>query len=172
MSTPTGSELQTRSLVKRIAAPFIQQVRLIATSGLTLRKLVLTLCVGGAMGILPLVWGTSFICFWLAHRFGLNHLVLQSINYLLYPLQIALLIPFCKLGLLLVPWGPTVAPDQLLTLAHSGLAAAFTLLLWLSCKALIAWLVTVPAASLLVYLLLLQTVVRRREADSAVVTGL
>jgi hypothetical protein len=123
-----------------------------------------TLCIGLAMGVLPLIWGTSLICLWLAHRFRLNHLVLQSVNYLLYPLQIALLIPFCKLGLRLIPWGPSLLPDQLSSFTQTNVAGAFSLLLLLTFKALLAWLVTVPPLALVIYCTLLVTVVRWREA--------
>lgn len=123
-----------------------------------------TLCIGLAMGVLPLIWGTSLICLWLAHRFRLNHLVLQSVNYLLYPLQIALLIPFCKLGLRLIPWGPSLLPDQLSSFTQTNVTGAFSLLLLLTFKALLAWLVTVPPLALVIYCTLLVTVVRWREA--------
>lgn len=121
--------------------------------------------------MLPLLWGTSLICLWLAQRFRLNHLVLQSVNYLLYPVQLALLVPFCKLGQLLIPWGPSVAPDQLLTVHHTGVFAALSLLLWLSYKALLGWLITVPPVTLLVYLVLTR-VAKRLESGAVDVAGL
>jgi len=163
MSMLTGSETGKRPVPQKLLDQVRYHIKALASSGLSPRRLALTLCIGGALGLLPLIWGTSLICLWLAHRFRLNHLVLQSLNYLLYPVQIALLIPFCKLGLLLVPLGPTVLPDQLSHLSEAGLSGAFWLLLWLTLKALLAWLVTVPPAALLVYQILLVTVVKRRE---------
>lgn len=163
MSMPTGSDTGKDPFCQRLLNPIRRHLKLIATSGLSPRSLAQTLCIGGALGVLPLIWGTSFICFWLAHRFRLNHLVLQSINYLLYPAQLALLVPFCKLGLIMIPWGPVMLPDQLSLLLQTGLSGAIWLLLWLTLKALLAWLVTVPPAAFLVYLLLLGTVVKRRE---------
>ena len=160
----SGFEHTVSPLRQRILEPLTQRCRMIATSGLAPRKLAQTLCIGGALGVLPLIWGTSLICFWLAHRFRLNHLVLQSVNYLLYPVQLALLIPFCKLGLLLIPWGPTVLPVQLSNLTQTGFSSAFPLLLWLTFKALLAWLITVPVLTLTVYLMLLGTVIKWREA--------
>lgn len=161
MSIMTGSEPVGRPLRQRLLEPLTQRCKAIATSGLSPRQLTLTLCIGGALGVLPLIWGTSLICFLLAHRFRLNHLVLQSVNYLLYPVQLALLIPFCKLGLLLIPWGPAVLPDQLSTLTQTGISGAFSLVFWLTFKALLAWLITVPMLSLAMYLILLGTVNRR-----------
>jgi hypothetical protein len=168
MSIPTGSDTGKSSLRLQVLDRVRQRLKLLATSGLSPRSLALTLCIGGALGVLPLIWGTSFICLWLAHRCRLNHLVLQSVNYLLYPVQIALLVPFCKLGLWLVPFGPTVMPDQLSHLVQAGLSGTLWLVLWLTLKAVLAWLVTVPPVALLVYLLLLITVVKRREAALSV----
>lgn len=167
----TGFDTEHRILVQWIFKQITQRLKLIAGSGLSPRSMVLTVCIGGAMGLLPLIWGTSLLCLWLGQRFRLNHLVLQSINYLLYPVQLALLVPFCKLGTLLILWGPSIAPDQLLTVHHAGVFSALSLLLWLSFKALLAWLITVPPVALLVYLLLTR-MVKRLESGSAVVAGL
>jgi len=138
-------------------------MKVIACSGLTPHKLTQTICIGVALGLLPLIWGTSVLCFWLAHSFRLNHLVLQSINYLLYPLQLALLVPFCKLGLILIPWGPNLQPEQLLSMSLSDLNSLPALIFWLTVKALAAWLVTVPPLVLLAYLILRVTVIKWRE---------
>lgn len=148
----------------------IRPLKLIVTSGLSPRRLALTICVGSTIGVLPLLWGSSLLCLWLAQRFRLNHLVLQSINYLLYPVQLALLLPFCKLGLLLLPFGTTATPEQLghlLTVFPTGITQMLPLILWLTCKAVVAWLITVPPLGLLVYLVLLVTVVKRKETASA-----
>jgi hypothetical protein len=135
---------------QRIAAPVRQRLQVIMTCGLTPRKLALTLCIGVALGVMPLVWGTSLICFLLAHIFGLNHVALQSVNYLLYPAQLALLAPFFKLGTRLFPWGPQL-PQHLFSslLSNPGLSS-LELLGWIMLKSLAAWLVTVfPAAVLM-----------------------
>lgn len=156
---------------QRILKPLAQRCKVIATSGLAPRELAGTVCLGAALGVLPLLWGTSLICLWLGRRLRLNHLVLQSVNYLLYPLQLTLLLPFCRLGRLLLPWGPELAPEQLLSIPVSGVAGLLPLLAWLSFKALLAWLITVPPVVLLLYLLLAR-LPQRTGSGSAVVAGL
>jgi len=156
---------------QRILNPLAQRCKAIATSGLAPRELAGTVCLGAALGVVPLIWGTSLICLWLGRRFRLNHLVLQSVNYLLYPLQLALLLPFCRLGRLLLPWGPELAPEQLLSVPASGVAGLLPLLAWLSFKALLAWLITVPPVALLLYLLLVR-LLQRTGSGAAVVAGL
>ena len=84
------------------------------------------------------------------HLFRLNHVALQSINYLLYPLQLALLVPFFKLGSRLFPWGPPV-PPLLLSSMTKNPAASLSLLGWITLKSLAAWLFTVLPVVLLAY---------------------
>lgn len=163
MSIVTGSDLNAGSAPVQLLGPLRNRIRCIARSGLSPRALLLTVCIGVAVGLLPLVWGASLLCLLLAHLFRLNHLVLQSVNYLLYPLQLALLIPFCKLGLAWFPWGPALPADRLASLLHDQSADRLTLFFWLSIKAVGAWLLTVPPLVILIYLALLFTLVKRYE---------
>lgn len=135
------------------------------TCGLTPQKIALTLCIGTALGIMPLVWGTTLICFLLAYLFRLNHVALQSVNYLLYPVQLALLVPFFKLGAWLFPWGPPVPPSMLATMTRNPLSS-LNILGWITLKSLAAWLVTVLPAALLAYGIL-RTAASRKIAQTS-----
>lgn len=156
-----------KQLWQRIALPFVKRLQSIMSSGMTPQKLALTLCLGSALGTMPLVWGTSLVCLLLAHLFRLNQIALQSVNYLLYPLQLALLVPFFKLGAWLFPWGPQVTPHMLAALLRSPGLSSCTLLGWITLKSLAAWLVTVLPAALLAYGILTLTAAGRREANKA-----
>src|SRR5690349_7294474 len=123
MCTGTGYRVvSTQRLVcfrRRIVSPVLKRIQGVMTCGLTPRKLAMTLCVGAAVGVMPLLWGVTLICIMLAHILRLNQVALQSINYLLYPLQLALLVPFFKLGEWLFPWGPPVPRHLFFTLTRS-----------------------------------------------------
>ncbi len=147
----TGSNCSGQQWARWLIAPMVQRVRVIMTSGMTPHKIALTLCLGIAVGLLPLLWGTSLLCILLAQIFRLNHLALQSVNYLLYPLQLALLVPFFKLGARLFSWGPPVPSNMLASLISSPSVASLHLLGWITCKSLAAWLVTALPAALLAY---------------------
>lgn len=136
-------------------------------SGLTPHKLALTLCLGLAIGVLPVLWGATILCAVCGHCFRLNHVALQAVNYLAYPLQIALFIPFCLLGQRLFPWGPAIPPAILATLLHGHLATSMHLLGWITIKAITAWFVTAAplAASLYFPLTML---FRKRFAPASV----
>jgi len=125
----------------------------ILSSGLRPQQLLLTSCIGIGVGTLPLLWGSSLLCLLIAKRLQLNHLVLQSLNYLLYPLQLSLLLPFCSLGMRLFPWGPALPADGLFSLLHRHADNRLLLLLLLNLKALGAWLCAVPPLLVLGYLL-------------------
>jgi uncharacterized protein (DUF2062 family) len=157
-SNGTGAQ-RLMGLWRRIVSPIINRLQAILRCGLTPQKLALTLCIGTALGVMPLLWGTTLICVMLAHLFRLNQVVLQSINYLLYPVQLALLVPFFKLGTWFFPWGPPVLP-QLNTAMIRNPMSSLSILGWITLKSLAAWLVIVPPAALLAYMIL-RAVVRK-----------
>jgi uncharacterized protein (DUF2062 family) len=146
-SSPSGS---LRQLWLRISSPVVKRLRVIVSAGLTPKKLAQTLCIGTALGILPLLWGTTLICLIVAHTLKLNHVVLQTINYLFYPLQLVLLFPFFKLGIWLFPWGPPLPSQLLATLMHRPLSSLH-LLGWITFASLAAWLLTVVPVMMLGY---------------------
>lgn len=145
---------------QRMVSPVVKRAQGIVTCGLTPQKLAMTLCFGTAFGTIPLVWGTSIICLILAKILRLNHVALQSVNYLLWPVHLALLIPFFKLGTLLFPWGPVLPDHQLSAIVHSPGLITLNIFLWLTLKAVAVWLMTVIPIALLAYLILRATVLR------------
>jgi uncharacterized protein (DUF2062 family) len=68
------------------------------SQGLSYRKIALSISVGVVMGTMPLVWGSCLICVVVGWWWRLNHPLIQLVNYLLYPLQIALFFPFFYWG--------------------------------------------------------------------------
>ena len=146
---PTTAHLQ--GVWARIAAPGLKRMQSVLSCGLTPQKLALTLCVGSALGVMPLLWGTSLLCILVAYIFRLNQVALQSVNYLLYPIQLALLLPFLKLGIWLFPWGPVLPQQIFTTLFHDPGAYSLKILCWITLKSLAAWLITVIPTVLIAY---------------------
>ncbi|BCS53375.1 DUF2062 domain-containing protein [Geobacter sp. SVR] len=131
--------------------------------GLTPDKLALTLCIGLAVGVLPVLWGATLLCMGIGQRLRLNHCVLQAVNYLLYPLQIALFVPFCLLGERFFPWGPRIPENLFPALLAGRPSAGLHLLAWVAVKAVAAWFVTAVPLSACLYPPLL-AVLKRRNA--------
>jgi uncharacterized protein (DUF2062 family) len=96
------------------------------SQGTTPRKLAITCALGIVIGIFP-VWGiTTWICLGLAIIFRLNVVVIQLINYLFFPIQLALILPFINTGIWLFDLPPfPYDSDQLLEMFRTD----FTLIL-------------------------------------------
>lgn len=131
----------------------------IALQGTTPQQLALTIALGVAVGIVPCVWGATPLCALLALRLRLNQIAIQAVNYLVYPLQIALFLPFCALGAAIFPWGPALSVKAL----RADLSGNLLLLLVATLKALGAWLLLAPFLAGALYLLTLPVVQWRRS---------
>jgi len=79
---------------RRVVEPLVAQL----TQGVTPEKIALTLAVGLALGVFPILGSTTALCALAGIALRLNQPLIQLINYLAYPLQFALLIPFYRLG--------------------------------------------------------------------------
>lgn len=66
--------------------------------GISPEKMALALAIGITVGILPLLGATTLLCTLLAFRFKLNMAFLQLVNYIVYPIQLVLYIPFLRIG--------------------------------------------------------------------------
>lgn len=132
-----------RNLIKNI---FVQ--------GVSPRKLALTISLGIFIGTVPLLWGSTLICAVLAVAFRLNQLSIQAANYLVYPLQIALIVPFYRMGARIFPWGPSVSLDIVSKGMKNDWAGNFVPIAAATLKASAAWfLIASPLAAVLFFLL-------------------
>ena len=155
--------MQLKGLVQGIAGKGVLLLKRVFQGGLTPQKLAQTLCLGTATGIMPLLWGTTILSALFAALFKLNQAAMQALNYLCYPLQLALFIPFCQLGGYIFPWGPAVSVDVLSSALHGHLGAALSLVGWATVKALGAWLLTAAPLALIAYPLVKVALKRRGE---------
>ena len=124
-------------------------VKKVAVQGISPHELALTIALGIAIGIIPIVWGATLICAGLAYLFRLNQPGIQAANYLAYPLQIALFLPFYRLGARMFPWGSSLSGG--LNIFHMAMATL---------KALAAWLLIAPPVAILLYFVLLPILTR------------
>ena len=74
--------------------------------GTSAEKIALTLSLGVVIGIFPIVGLTAFFCLLLGHRFNLNHVLLQTVNQIVCPLQIVLVLFFVRAGEILYGASP------------------------------------------------------------------
>ena len=67
--------------------------------GITPEKISLSIGFGFILGVFPMIGTTVILCTIATFIFRLNIIAVQIINYLVYPLQFILLIPFIQIGL-------------------------------------------------------------------------
>jgi uncharacterized protein (DUF2062 family) len=77
-----------------VIAPIVAQL----TQGVTPEKIAFTLALGIALGVFPILGSTTVLCAIAGVLVRLNQPIIQAINYLVYPLQLVLLIPFYRVG--------------------------------------------------------------------------
>ncbi len=78
----------------RVAAPVLEQL----TQGLSPEKMALTIGVGLAIAVIPVVGVTTMMSFLAAWALKLNQPVIQAINWSSYALQLLMIFPFIRLG--------------------------------------------------------------------------
>jgi hypothetical protein len=139
------------------------KLRSLLTSGLSPRKLALTISFGAATGVMPLPWGTSILCAAWAGLLRLNQGAIQAVNYCCYPLQIALFVPLCRLGELIFPWGPQVSLAVLKRALRGDLGLSANIIGYGIARGIGAWLVTVVPLMALGYPVLVKMLLRRQE---------
>jgi len=126
--------------------------------GVTPNRLSFALALGLTLGVIPSLWGASLLCFFFAARFGLNQVVVQLANYLVYPLQFLLFVPYFKLGSSL--FSSQLFPEDLTTLITMLKTSPLDFLhkFWqANLQAIAVWMLTTPllwGGSCLVFLLL------------------
>jgi hypothetical protein len=79
---------------RRVMAPIVAQLK----QGITPGKVALTLALGGVLGIFPILGASTPLCAIAGVWLRLNQPLIQLVNYLAYPVQLALLIPFYRAG--------------------------------------------------------------------------
>ena len=142
----------TGGVVSRWAEPVVAAIRSSLRQGLTPEGIALSLAVGAAVGLFPLVGTTTLLGLALGSALRLNLPLLQAANWLVYPLQLALVLPLVRLG-------ERLAGASLVTLAplvRGGL------------HGVLGWVGVAPLAALVVYALALPLLraAARREASA------
>jgi len=124
--------------------------------GITPHKIALALVLGVLLGVIPLIGASTTLCALAALALGLNLPLIQLVNYLVYPLQILLLIPFVQAGQWLFRQPPLpFSLTQIKTMMEAGLWKAIVDLWDYAMHGLIAWLLIGSLAGLLSYVSLL-----------------
>lgn len=146
------------------------------SEGMTPHKIALTLALGVMLGATPVLGTTTILCALVAVVLRLNLPLIQAVNFLAYPLQLLLLIPFMQAGQWIFHQPPLpFTRSQLLELLHSGFRHALEQLWLYSLHGMVAWLLLGGAGAALIYLILRPllgyTLARRSAGNKPAVNG-
>lgn len=152
-------------LNRKVIRPLLELLR----QGATPEKLALSVALGVVFGLLPAIGWNTAMCALAAFLCKLNLPAIQLVNYSLYPIQLALILPFFRMGerLFRAPHLPVSIP-QIYALIHTSVWDAVRLLWTTTWHALVVWALLAPFVSVAVYFALVpafRRVVRRQRAS-------
>jgi len=141
----------TPGIFKRyVSSPIISLLK----QGLTPQILAMSMASGIIIGTFPLVGTTTAICTMAAILFRMNLLVTQLGNWLVYPIQLLLIVPFIILGKHLFGSPSTLDPSHIVTLLQTDLWTTLRLFSKMLLHAVIAWMLCAPFAFAAIYIVL------------------
>jgi hypothetical protein len=163
---PTGRESFWR---RRVVAPVLAQL----TQGVTPDRIALTLAVGTACSLLPFLGFTALLNLGVGLWLRLNQPILQTLNQLLGPLQLVLIIGYVRVGEVIWRAAPMPLSVGILMKAFKDDPWAFVQRFgWTGVHAATAWLISVPLIVATLYYalrpVLRRLAVRRGQATSGV----
>ena len=151
---------------RRLVRPILE----LLWQGVTPEKIALSLVLGVTLGVFPVLGSTTLLCAAAAIVLRLNLPAIQLVNYFAYPLQIALLIPFFRLGEKLFRSAPfAISVPQLYAMIRADMWHAIVSLWTTTWHAVMAWCLVAPVFVALTYVLvavLLRRVWRQQVAQN------
>ncbi len=130
---------------RRIIAPLIALLK----QGITPQKMALSLAFGLVLGIFPVLGSTTILCALAALIFKLNLPAIQIVNYLIYPMQLLLLMPFIRLGEKIFRAQPIpFSVGDMVAMFRHNMTGTIAMLWTTTLHAIVAWLLVGP---LLIY---------------------
>lgn len=153
-------------LYRKLVKPILDLLR----QGITPEKIALSIALGAAIGVLPALGTTTALCAIAALVLRLNLPAIQIVNYFVYPAQIALLLPFFRLGeWLFRARHLPLSISQIYEMIHGGTWNAIKFLWTTAWHAIVAWALLAPLFVALVYVILTPLLRRalRRQSIAA-----
>ncbi len=136
---------------------FLQQrlvdpIKELLVQGITPEKIALSLALGVVIAVFPVLGSTTLLCMATALLLGLNLPLLQLLNWLMYPVQLALIVPLMRAGahLFRTPPLPFSLP-QMLMMFRADWSHTLRMLRVSALQATAVWLLCAPIAIAVLY---------------------
>lgn len=121
-------------------------------SGRSPRAVSASVALGSVLGLFPIPGVATFMCLGAAVALRLNPVVLQAVNFAVYPLQVGMLGVYYALGnLWFGPIGALQEMSRLPELAGQGLLSGLQSVGHIALPVIGAWLLTGPLIGLILY---------------------
>jgi uncharacterized protein (DUF2062 family) len=142
-------------MISQVKAKILKLIQKLFKEGMSVKKISLSIALGIALGIFPVLGATSILCAVAAFIFRLNLPAIQVVNYVVYPLQLILLAPFYGAGRwLFQSRSLPLAEENIIDLLKNDFWGNMVKLWDLTLYAAFAWLLISPFLILLLYGLL------------------
>jgi uncharacterized protein (DUF2062 family) len=133
---------------RRVIVPIVAQL----TQGVTPEKIALTVALGIALGIFPILGSSTALCAIAGIMIRLNQPIIQAVNYLVYPLQLVLLIPFYRAGEHLLGRAPIpLSITLLIDRFRADTGQFFSDFGMIGVGGILVWLIVAPIAIAVIY---------------------
>jgi uncharacterized protein (DUF2062 family) len=138
-----------RNFIKR---RLLDPITTLLVQGITPEKIALSLALGAVLAVFPVLGSTTLLCAAAAVLLRLNLPAIQLVNWLMYPMQLALVVPFMRAGAHLFRTSPLpFSVVQMLTMFQHDWLNTLKLL-WVSAlQAITVWMLCAPIVAALLY---------------------
>ena len=152
---------------RKVVAPILAQLR----QGITPEKIALTAALGAVIAVFPILGSTTLLCGLVAWGLRLNQPIMQLVNYLCYPLQFALLLPFYRAGEWFGAPHVSLSIPEMMARFQAGPMAFIAEFGLVALGGVAAWLLAAPFAVVAIHFalrpILRQAALRTRRAADA-----
>ena len=143
------------SLASLLRGKVIDPLWSLLRHGVSPDQLAWSVALGSIIGVIPVLGVTTLLCTVVALPLRLNLVAIQAVNWLVYPLQFLLILPFFRLGERLFGAPPlTLAPSELLAMIKADTWGSVQALWSTTMHGLVVWLIAgIPMAMLIKFFL-------------------
>ena len=139
----------------KVSDKFLKPMLGFLKQGMTPNRLALSASLGFVFGLFPVVGVTTVLCLLIALIFKLNVAAMQLINYIVYPLQLLLIIPLINLGSRILNVNPIpYSLSELVDLVQNDFLLALKQLWVAHLVGMVAWVIVIVPMGLILYLIL------------------
>ena len=142
------------------------------TQGVTPQKIALSIALGFSLGVIPILGTTTILCAIAGVRLKLNQPVIQLVNWLVYPLQLGLLLVFVRVGewITHAPYTSFSIP-HLIQAFHESPLKFFQEFGMIGLHGAVAWLFIAPFATAIIYTVLVPPLKRLATLTASIAPG-